>query len=128
MKIRHDPVGDLIELTIKDKEGMLRKTDSPFVMEKMDSENNVIRFSIHKVSTLKKQGQSIELVNKPEPAWTDFKLWYEIKGCIPKEVRTDQMPLSPLLQKGETTASPFNKGRLRGISRESGRRQHAKDR
>ena len=80
MKIRYDHEGDMIELTIKDREGTLRKTDSPFVMEKVDSDNSVIGFSILKVSTLKKQGQSIELVNKPDPAWTDFKLWREMSG------------------------------------------------
>ncbi len=79
MKIRYDQENDTIEVILKEREGTLRKTTSPFVMEKVDSEKNVIAFSILKVSSLKKQG-SMELLNVPEAAWTDFKLWYEMKS------------------------------------------------
>jgi len=49
-------------------------------MQKVDSDNNVIAFTILKVSSLKKQGQDIDLVDVPQSSWTDFKLWYEIKS------------------------------------------------
>jgi hypothetical protein len=79
MKIRYDQGNDTIEIILKDIEGDLRKTTSPYIMQKVDSKNNIIAFSILKVSTLKQQG-SIELINVPEAAWTDFKLWYEMKS------------------------------------------------
>jgi hypothetical protein len=79
MKIRYDQENDTIEIILKDIEGDLRKTTSPYIMQKVDSKNNIIAFSILKVSTLKQQG-SIELINVPEAAWTDFKLWYEMKS------------------------------------------------
>ena len=80
MKIRYDRESDSIELILKDKSGEIRKTDSPHVMQKVDSDNNVIAFTILKVSSLKKQGQDIDLVDVPQSSWTDFKLWYEIKS------------------------------------------------
>lgn len=80
MKIRYDRQSDSIELTLKDIDGSVRQTDSPHVMEKIDSDKNVIGFLITKVSTLRKEGQDIELVNVPDSSWTDFKLWYEMKG------------------------------------------------
>ena len=80
MKIRYDQASDTIELILKDKEGTVRKTKSPFVMEKVDSDGITISYSVLKVSTLKKQGQDLELLDVPQAAWTDFKLWYEMKG------------------------------------------------
>ncbi len=80
MKIRYDHNGDSIEFVLKERDGTLRKTASPNVMEKVDSENNIVGFSILKVGSLKKQGQDIELLDIPQPAWTDFKLWYEMKS------------------------------------------------
>jgi hypothetical protein len=80
MRIRYDHENDTIEVILKEREGSLRKTSSPYVMEKVDSQNNVIAFSILKVSTLKKQGADMEILNVPEAAWTDFKLWYEMKS------------------------------------------------
>ena len=79
MKILYNHESDAIEIILKDIAGDLRKTTSPYVMQKVDSKNNVIAFSIQKVSTLKQQG-SMELINVPEAAWTDFKLWYEMKS------------------------------------------------
>jgi hypothetical protein len=77
MKIRYDHEGDFIEIILKDKEGTFRKTGSPYIMEKVDADKNVVGLSILKVSTLKKQGQNIDLVNVATPTWTEFKLWYE---------------------------------------------------
>jgi hypothetical protein len=80
MKIRYDIDSDAIEFILKEREGSVRPTASPNVMEKVDAENNIIGFSILRVSVLKKQGQNIELLDVPQPAWTDFKLWYEMKS------------------------------------------------
>lgn len=79
MKIRYDQESDTVEIILKDIAGELRKTASPYVMQKVDSKNNVIALSILNVSTLRERG-SQELLNVPEAAWTDFKLWYELKS------------------------------------------------
>jgi hypothetical protein len=80
VKIRYDHDGDAIEFIIKDRDGVIRKTASPQVMEKVDSDNNIVGFRVLQVSAFKTQGQSLELLDLPQPAWTDFKLWYEMKG------------------------------------------------
>ncbi len=77
MKIRYDAADDVIEVIFKDREGTFRKTGSPYIMEKIDDDKNVIGFSILRVSTLKKQGHNIDLVNVAAPGMDDFKLWYE---------------------------------------------------
>jgi hypothetical protein len=77
MKIRYDAADDVIEVVLKDREGTFRKTGSPYIMEKIDADKNVIGFSILRVSTLKKQGHNIDLVNVATPGMDDFKLWYE---------------------------------------------------
>ena len=79
MKIFYDQEKDSIEVILKDIAGNLRPTTSPYVMHKVDSENKVVAFTIMKVSSFKKQG-SMELLNMPEAAWTDYKLWYEMKS------------------------------------------------
>jgi hypothetical protein len=76
MKIRYDFKGDFIEVILKDREGTFRQTNSPFIMEKVDADKNVIGLSILKVSTLKKEGHNIDLVNVAVPTMDDFKLWY----------------------------------------------------
>jgi hypothetical protein len=80
MKIRYDHKSDSVEFILKEKEGNSRQTNSPFVTQKVDADGNIIALSVLKVSTLKKQGQDLELLDVPQPAWTDFKLWYEMKG------------------------------------------------
>jgi hypothetical protein len=77
MKIRYDAEGDFIEVILKDRKGTFQKTNSPYIMEKIDDDKNVIGFSILRVSTLKKQGHNIDLVNVATPAMDEFKLWYE---------------------------------------------------
>jgi hypothetical protein len=84
MKIRYDAEGDFIEVVLKDRKGTLRKTNSPYIMEKIDDDKNVIGFSILRVSTLKKQGHNIDLVNVATPAMDEFKLWYQrLQSQIP---------------------------------------------
>jgi hypothetical protein len=78
MKVRYDAGGDVIEIIFKDREGAFRKTSSPYIMEKIDADKNVIGFSILRVSTLKKQGHNIDLVNVATPGMDDFKLWYQL--------------------------------------------------
>jgi len=77
MKVRYDSDGDFIEVILKDRQGTFRKTSSPYIMEKIDADNNIIGFSILRVSTLKEQGHNIDLVNVATPVMDDFKLWYE---------------------------------------------------
>ena len=79
MKIRYDRKTDSIEFILKEKEGKPRETQLPFVTESVDADGSVVAVSILNVSTLKKQGQDIDLLDLPQPAWTDFKLWYEMK-------------------------------------------------
>ncbi|OGO37534.1 MAG: hypothetical protein A2147_01810 [Chloroflexi bacterium RBG_16_57_8] len=80
MKIRYDHASDTIEFILKEKEGTFRETNSPFITEKVDSDGNIVAISVLKASTLKKQGRDLELIDVPQPAWTDFKLWYEMKS------------------------------------------------
>ncbi len=79
MKICYNQEKDILEIVLKDVAGDVKKTDSPYVMQTVDSENKIVAFSILNVSTLK-EGGSRELINLPEAAWTDFKLWYEMKS------------------------------------------------
>ena len=44
MKVRYDAGGDFIEVILKDREGTFRKTGSPYIMEKIDADKNVIGF------------------------------------------------------------------------------------
>ncbi len=49
----YDPEGDCLEVIFECKEGHFRETEDDRVMEKVDSEGNVLGFSIQKVSALK---------------------------------------------------------------------------
>lgn len=54
VKVWYDSEGDFLEVIFKQKEGYFRETESDQVMEKVDTEGNIIGFSILKVSSLKK--------------------------------------------------------------------------
>jgi hypothetical protein len=79
MKICYNQEKDTLEIVLRDVTGNVQKTNSPYVMQIVDSEKKIVGFSILKISTLKDVG-SRELLNLPETAWTDFKLWYEMKS------------------------------------------------
>ena len=53
IKLWYDPEGDFLEVTFEQKEGYFRETENDQVMEKVDSEGNVLGFSVMKVSALK---------------------------------------------------------------------------
>jgi uncharacterized protein YuzE len=79
MRVRYDFKTDSIQIVVREGEGFLRKTGSPFVMEKVDEDDKIIAVSILKVSSLKSQGDNIGLADLSGPKWTDFRLWYEVK-------------------------------------------------
>jgi len=53
VKVWYDPEGDYLEVTFEQKEGYFRETAHDQVMGKVDSEGNVLGFSILKFSALK---------------------------------------------------------------------------
>ncbi len=79
MRVRYDFKTDSIQIVVREGEGYLRKTGSPFVMEKVDEDDKIIAVSILKVGSLKGEGRDIDLADMSGPKWTDFKLWYEVK-------------------------------------------------
>ncbi len=64
IKVWYDKEGDYLEVIFERKKGYFRETENDAVMEKVDTEGNVIGFSILKVSALKEQKPlSISLKN-----------------------------------------------------------------
>jgi uncharacterized protein YuzE len=58
----YDKEGDYLEVLFERKAGHFKETENDAVMEKVDSEGNIIGFSILKLSALKEQKPlSIEL-------------------------------------------------------------------
>ena len=55
IKVWYDKEGDYLEVLFERKTGFFKETENDAVMEKVDSEGNVIGFSILKVSALKGQ-------------------------------------------------------------------------
>ena len=50
-----DPEADFLDVKFSDAPGYMRETDNDAVMERVDTEGNVIGFSILKVSALAKE-------------------------------------------------------------------------
>ena len=61
VKVWYDPEGDYLEVTFEQKEGYFRETTHDQVMEKVDSEGNVLGFSILKFSALKQMPIEVAL-------------------------------------------------------------------
>lgn len=61
IKLWYDPEGDFLEVTFEQKEGYFRETENDQVMEKVDSEGNVLGFSVMKVSALKGKPMDVAL-------------------------------------------------------------------
>jgi uncharacterized protein YuzE len=61
VKIWYDAEGDFLEVIFESKEGYFRETTNDQVMEKVDSEGNVIGFSVLKVSALKEHPIEVAL-------------------------------------------------------------------
>jgi uncharacterized protein YuzE len=55
VKIWYDKEGDYLEVLFDQKLGHFRETDNDAVMEKIDSQGNIVGFSILKVSALSAQ-------------------------------------------------------------------------
>ena len=61
----YDKQADYLEVLFDKKEGYFRETDNDAVMEKVDSEGNIIGFSILKVSAIiELQPLSVSLSNR----------------------------------------------------------------
>jgi len=61
VKLWYDAEGDYLEVIFEDKEGYFRETANDQVMEKVDSEGNIIGFSVLKVSALKERPLDVAL-------------------------------------------------------------------
>ena len=55
IKIWYDQEGDYLEVLFEHKAGYFRETENDAVVEKVDSEGNLLGFSILKVSALRGQ-------------------------------------------------------------------------
>ena len=72
VKIWYDKEGDYLEVLFDRKAGYFRETENDAVMEKVDTDGNVVGFSILKISSLSKQSPlSVSLKNRPAsfPRW-----------------------------------------------------------
>jgi uncharacterized protein YuzE len=61
VKMWFDAEADFLEVIFEQKAGYFRATDNDQVMEKVDSEGNVIGFSVLRVSSLKKTPLEVAL-------------------------------------------------------------------
>ena len=63
--IWYDKEGDYLEVLFDRKAGYFRETENDAVMEKVDTDGNVVGFSILKISSLSKQSPlSVSLKNR----------------------------------------------------------------
>ncbi len=61
IRLWYDAEGDYLEVIFEDKDGYFRETANDRVMEKVDSQGNVIGFSVIKVSALKEHPLEVAL-------------------------------------------------------------------
>lgn len=61
IKVWYDHEGDYLEIMFKQKEGYFRQTSVEQVMEKVDTEGNILGFSILKVSSLRSHPLEVTL-------------------------------------------------------------------
>lgn len=65
VRIWYDKQADYLEVLFDKKEGYFRETDNDAVMEKVDSQGNIIGFSILQVSAIsQRQPLSVSLRNR----------------------------------------------------------------
>jgi len=64
VKVWYDPEGDYLEVIFEMKEGYFKETESDQIMEKVDTDGNVIGFSILKISSLKDHPIEVALAGK----------------------------------------------------------------
>jgi len=61
VRLWYDPEGDYLEVIFEQKEGYFRETAHDQVMEKVDTDGNVLGFSILRVSALRKAPLEVAL-------------------------------------------------------------------
>ena len=61
VKFWYDPEGDYLEVIFEHKEGYFRETVNDHVMEKVDTEGNILGFSILKFSSVRTKPFEIAL-------------------------------------------------------------------
>ena len=61
VKMWFDAEADFLEVIFEQKGGYFRATDNDLVMQKVDSEGNVIGFSVLRVSSLKRKPLEVAL-------------------------------------------------------------------
>ena len=61
VKLWYDPEGDYLEVIFEQKEGYFRETENDQVMEKVDTEGNILGFSVLKISSLKSRPFEVAL-------------------------------------------------------------------
>ena len=61
VKVWYDPEGDYLEVMFEQKAGYFRETSHDQVMEKVDTEGQVIGFSILRVSAFKREPVEVAL-------------------------------------------------------------------
>ena len=62
IKVWYDPEGDYLEVIFEQKEGYFRETENDQVMEKVDSEGNILGFSVLRFSSVKTRPLNVVLV------------------------------------------------------------------
>ena len=67
VKVWYDQEADYLEVLFERKEGYFRETDNDAVMEKVDTDGNILGFSILKVSTLER-GKPLSVTLKSQAA------------------------------------------------------------
>ena len=61
VRVWYDAEGDYLEVLFDRKEGYFRETENDQVMEKVDTEGNLLGFSVLKVSALKERPLEVAL-------------------------------------------------------------------
>lgn len=65
IKIWYDPEGDFLEVIFENKPGYFKETNNDLVMEKVDSDGNVIGFSVQQISASKQKPLEATLFSTP---------------------------------------------------------------
>jgi uncharacterized protein YuzE len=67
VKVWYDQEADYLEVLFERKEGYFRETENDAVMEKVDTDGNILGFSILRVSALKR-GKPLSVTLKSQAA------------------------------------------------------------
>ncbi len=61
VKLWYDPEGDYMEVIFEKKAGYFRETENDQIMEKVDTDGNVLGFSVLRVSSLRDEPIEVSL-------------------------------------------------------------------